>query len=264
MRSLECYRAYNKLYAIDSSASHDILPTSLIGFIAIMTLIPAENLAESRYEYAAQLIKQVAQRNTNAVVIDIGCGTGKMKPIVEAAGLRWHGFDLAPASPEVSRWDLVDPCPAQNIKADLVLLLDVIEHLFNPGLAIKNIADTLAPNGELLMTMPNPHWSRSRIHNLFYGSPANFTQHDLDVNHHVFPPLRHVIERLLSESRLRIVRYATLDGNEVPWPKPSFSARYPLLCVEALGRKMLERFDRSACGMSYAILAGRENDVAAA
>ncbi len=220
-----------------------------------MTLSPSENLDDSRYDYAGRVLQDIGKAKPGAVVFDIGAGVCKMKPAAEAAGLTWYGFDLVPASPEVSKWDLVDPCPIRDVKADAVLLLDVVEHLFNPGIALAHVAEVMKPDGVLVMTMPNPHWSRSRIHHALHGTLANFTQHDLDWNHHVFTPLRHVMVRLLQESNLAVERYVTLDGNEAPWPKARLSLSYPLLCAEAAGRKLLERMDNAACGMSYALIA---------
>lgn len=224
-----------------------------------MSLTPSQTLAESRYEYAGRLLQTLATGKPGAVVFDVGAGTGKMKSAAEAAGLTWYGFDLEPAFAEVQKWDLVDPCPLQHVKADVVLLLDVVEHLFNPGISIGHIAETMKPDGMLVMTMPNPHWSRSRIHHLVYGTPANFTKHDLDANHHVFPPLRHVLKQLLKELNLSIESYVTLDGNEAPWPKARLSLSYPLMCAEAIGRKLLERMDLSSNGMSYALTARPAN-----
>ena len=221
----------------------------------LMTLMPSENLDASRYEYAGRLLREIARAKPAGVVFDIGAGICKMRPAVEAVGLTWHGFDLAPSSPAVSRWDLAEPCPVRDMKADVVLLLDVIEHLFNPGIAMTHIAETLKPDGILLMTMPNPHWSRSRVHHVLYGTLACFTQNELDWNHHVFPPLRHVMKRLLEESNLAVEHYVTLDGNEIPWPNARLSLSYPLLCAEAVARMLIERVDRSACGMSYALVA---------
>jgi SAM-dependent methyltransferase len=218
-------------------------------------MTPSENLASSRYEYAGRLLREAGKAKTAGVVFDIGAGDRDMKPIAEAAGLTWYGFDVDPSSPAVRKWDLVDPCPVQDTKADVVLLLDVVEHLFNPGIAMAHVAEVLKPDGMLIMTMPNPHWSRSRVHHVLYGTLASFTQGDLDHNHHVFPPLRHVMERLLSDSNLAVESYVTLDGNEIGWPKARLSLSYPLLCAEALGRRLLERVDSSACGMSYALVA---------
>lgn len=96
-----------------------------------------------------------------------------MRPRVEALGLSWRGFDIK-AWQDVQKWDLSDPCPIAD-KAGAILLLDVIEHTVNPGLGLKNTADALDADGYLILTVPNPRWSASRLHTLVFGWPSGFT-----------------------------------------------------------------------------------------
>jgi SAM-dependent methyltransferase len=217
---------------------------------------PQENLSASRYDFAGDYIAQFSIGRPGAVVFDIGAGEAPMRPVVERHELDWHGFDLFPSSADVTRWDLTrEPAPVGDKKADLVLLLDVIEHLFDAGRAMANIVDAMKPGGVLILTAPNPHWSRARTHHLLTGNPACFTQHDLDVNHHVFVPLRHVIEKLVKDHGLSIERYVTLDGNEAARPKSMLS---PTAVAEWLFRKLLEARDKSARGMSFALVLRRD------
>jgi hypothetical protein len=46
-------------------------------------------------------------------------------------------------------------------------------------------------------------------------------------------------------------------------PKARLSLSYPLQYAEAVGRKMLEKRDAAACGMSYALVARRDNQTLA-
>jgi SAM-dependent methyltransferase len=211
---------------------------------------PKSNLNESRYQYADAILREYAQMRGTGVVFDIGAGKCPMKAPAEAAGLEWHGFDLFPETEIVHRWDLSEPCPISNKKADIILMMDVIEHLLNPGLALQNVVGALQPGGCLLLTMPNPHWSRSRIHHLMRGNLANFTQHDLDWNHHVFTPWRHVLEKILHDNGFEVLEYSTLDG-QAARIKPFAN---PLSIFEGVIRKIIERSDKSARGMSYALL----------
>ena len=135
-----------------------------------------------------------------------------------------------------------------------MFLLDVIEHLVNPGLALRHISDAMEQAGVLILTMPNPRWSGSRMHYLFRGTLSGFTQQDLDENHHVFTPWPHVLQKFLRDAGLEIEAYVTLDGVARPFARPGklfVPARYVLNLLQ-MG---IERFDRSACGMSYALIA---------
>jgi len=130
----------------------------------------------------------------------------------------------------------------------------VLEHLNNPWLGIKNLADTLVDGGFLILTVPNPRWSRSRYNTLTKGYPACFSQSDLDFNHHVFTPWPHIVEKLLSDTGFRIERYVTLEGT-TSLPSHPYNFQYPLRVTFAFLNMMIEKFDGTACGMSYGIVA---------
>lgn len=214
----------------------------------------AANLSASRYEYALDVAKRLQHCPASAVVFDIGAGEGVMKQPFEAGTHKWFGFDLEPRGETTRPWDLMFACPEQEVTPTLVLLLDVIEHLVNPGLALSNIAQVLPPNGQLVITTPNPRWSRSRLWAVLHGTLTCFTQQDLDLNGHVFPVWPHILEKMLRDSGLEIIEYVTLDGRTV-WPRGPFSLRYPLRCLVALAMMAIEKSDPSACGMSYGIVA---------
>lgn len=207
------------------------------------------NLSLSRYDYA----ERVMQRMPGATVFDVGAGDGVMQQKAEAAHCRWRGFDRVPQR-GMEAWDLHQPCPASGEPADLVLLLDVIEHLTDPGIALTFIAAAMRRGASLLITTPNPRWSRSRMWALRSGYLACFTQSDLDGNGHVFPVWPHVLERMLADRGFEIVEYVTLDG-PASWPKTPYSLRFPVRWALAAAMKAVEHGDPTACGMSYGVLA---------
>src|SRR5262249_50050963 len=127
-----------------------------------------------------------------------------------------------------------------------------IEHLSNPGLALKHIREALVIGGHLIITTPNPRWSRSRIAALLSGFPNSFTQADLDYNRHIFPVWPHILKHLLNEAGFTVEQYATLDG-VTHWPR--LSSRYVISFAHAFACKLIEAVDRTACGMSYGMIA---------
>ena len=211
------------------------------------------NLDLSRYAYAEAAAKRRRDAANTKTIFDVGAGDGIMKRPLEAAGFTWLGFDIA-ARDGISKWDLGQPCPVQDKAPDLVLWLDVIEHLANPGIALDHIAATMTPGATLVVTTPNPRWSRSRLWALQSGYPACFTQVDLDLNGHVFPVWPHILERMLTERGFTIAEYVTLDGTTT-WPGAPYSLRYPVRWAVAAMTKILERRDPTACGMSYGVVA---------
>ncbi len=130
-------------------------------------------------------------------------------------------------------------------------MMDVIEHLPNPWAGMRNVTSSVAPGGRLLMTMPNPRWSRRRAHYLRHGTIASFTQHDLDWNHHVFTPWPHIVRKLLFDFGWEITELIVLDRDEARLKNPL----NPLRLADAAVRAVIDRLDPSARGMSYALTA---------
>ena len=208
------------------------------------------------YDWTAAVMSPLIIESSIKLVLDIGAGDGRMLALIAAGGGEPRGFDLVPSSDKIIRWDLDEP-PASNWPlAGGALLMDVIEHCNNPGLALRHVAEALLPGGFLVLTTPNPRWSRSRIFALLSGYPACFTQSDLDINHHVFTPWPHVLKRMLTDAGFQVEHYTTLDGKR-EWPGRPFNLHYPARLVMAAAMKAIERRDPSACGMSYGIIARR-------
>ncbi len=222
----------------------------------MMKILP-QNYSLSRYEYTQKCVQELLPLSPSKVVSDIGAGSGKMRPLIEAVGGQWQGFDLCPQSPDIQFWDLDYSAPSDCESAGIICLLDVLEHWKNPWLALQHLADSLLPGGFLILTVPNPRWSRSRFETVATGYPTCFTQSDLDLNHHVFTPWPHIVEKLLNDTGLSLKSYATLDGS-TSWPSPPYNLRYPVRCVFALFNMMIEKYDTTACGMSYGLVAQKE------
>lgn len=212
---------------------------------------------QRRYDFAEDLVVRKSGSLKPPVVFDVGAGKALMRSPVERAGLSWLGFDLDTSTPGVEAWDLANPCPLQGQKAGLILLMDVIEHLLNPGLALDNLGAALADGGYLLISTPNPRWSKSRLHALLTGFPSSFTQSDLDLNRHVFPVWPHVLCRILEERGFLIEEYCLLRG-KYGWPALSPLSSYPLRLLNALFCKTVERMDATAVSLDYAFVAKKQ------
>lgn len=214
----------------------------------------------NRYEFVAKTLEILGSAAPGSVVYDIGAGDGRMRAAVEREGLKWCGFDGFAEAPGVQRWNLDEACPQTEQRADLILLMDVIEHLRNPGIALEHIAAITKVGGRLVVTTPNPRWSRSRWHALQTGYLTCFTEDDLRLNSHVFPVWPHVMERLLDEAGFAVEDYVVIDGKTL-WPPGPVRWNYPLRLLRAFCNKLVELYDPSAAGMSYAVVARRKSQM---
>jgi len=99
--------------------------------------------------------------------LEIGCGSGQTLEMLKKQNLcsETVGVELfdAAASEAKKTVDLVycmdvekEPMPANLGKFDLILLLDVLEHLVDPWAFLSRLtANHLAPNGKVIVSLPN-------------------------------------------------------------------------------------------------------------
>jgi SAM-dependent methyltransferase len=101
-------------------------------------------------------------------LLDLGCGTGATVALVkEARAVEWAGgVELDPGAGDAARkvCDRVWAGDATNLafvdeiapsSLDLVLCLDVLEHLADPWAMARRLSPLLAPGGRLILSVPN-------------------------------------------------------------------------------------------------------------
>jgi SAM-dependent methyltransferase len=100
-------------------------------------------------------------------VIEGGIGGGTNLLLLEQMGYRVTGLDILSESIEHARGlglndvychDLSQPWPVENGSQDMVILLDVLEHIEDSVTTLKNAAATLAADGRILLTVPAYPW----------------------------------------------------------------------------------------------------------
>ncbi|MDR3634914.1 MAG: class I SAM-dependent methyltransferase [Isosphaeraceae bacterium] len=98
-----------------------------------------------------------------ARLVEGGVGGGANLLALHDLGYDVSGLDLMPESVEhcrslgiadVRQHNLEEPWPVERGPAQAVLLLDVIEHVPNPVNVLKNAAETLGPDGAIIVTVP--------------------------------------------------------------------------------------------------------------
>jgi SAM-dependent methyltransferase len=100
----------------------------------------------------------------SARIVDVGCGTGRTLTAVTRPGDEATGLDLLAGQAHAAggRDDLVAadvrdlPLPADT--ADVVLALDVLEHVEEDDLAARELARVAAPGGIVIVTVPAHPW----------------------------------------------------------------------------------------------------------
>lgn len=108
----------------------------------------------------------------NGKVIDIGCGDALTTgPLIISRNCRYVGVDLSDSAVTLAKrhgfeaYRVADASelPFEDSQFDAAVCIEVLEHLFLPHLAAKEIFRVLKPGGMLIATVPNAaHW-RKRI-----------------------------------------------------------------------------------------------------
>jgi SAM-dependent methyltransferase len=196
------------------------------------------------------VVERVLDRGRELKVLDAGCGAHFPFRLERAAHIT--GMDISRASMERSRH--LDAYLVGDIQEyrfqrtfDLVVCMNVLEHVARPDRAIANLAASLAPGGILVLGFPNPvsvkglvtrftpHWAHVLILRRFFGFA-----HAGEPGYAPFPTYlrfalaRTPLERLLRQNDLGVVWLKQFEGNQPAKLRarafPLFAA-YRIACV---------------------------------
>jgi hypothetical protein len=168
-----------------------------------------------RGQWAELKLSEVVDKLPNNIVSDIGSGFGWFKPIVNKFNLIWQPFDYIKKIEESTIWDLNNPAPENKHKPGFVVFLEVLEHLSNPELGIKNISNHIEKGGYMVLTTPNPLSAESKLtlvlkNNLYAFQPKHL------IEHHVYVPLPHIVQFHLENNGFEVLEMATIGKIFLP------------------------------------------------
>lgn len=102
-------------------------------------------------------------------LLDVGCGDGTLAALVKSKYQKVYGVDISAEAIQRAERKGVEafqvnlnsePLPFEPDYFDTVTCLDVIEHVFDPRILIKEIHRVLKPEGEGFITTPNIRFLR--------------------------------------------------------------------------------------------------------
>lgn len=148
---------------------------------------------QSYYEYTRteirELIPQVADR-----VLEIGCGVGNtLQWLRTLKHCSWvGGVEMSPETAAKARETLNEvyavniehndlPIPEGSL--DLILCLDVLEHMIDPWSVVRRLRQLLKPGGALIASIPNVRHVKALVPLLFSGKWQYADEGILDRSH---------------------------------------------------------------------------------
>jgi len=149
-----------------------------------------------REQILLRKVRQILKNRTGARILDVGCGAGLFFDALEEFG-HVEGVESDRLAAEQSgRWrnrihvGELDAAFRSREPFDLILLLDVLEHVHDPDTLLRRAADLLSPNGRILATVPAFDWL--------------WTSHD-ELNHHVKRYTATEVRGLMNAAGLTVV-----------------------------------------------------------
>lgn len=155
--------------------------------------------------------------NADCVVLDVGCGDGKIARVLKEKGCAVVGIEVDPAKAHAASHyarvfvgDAEDPATIDQIRQlgirfDCILCSHVLEHLKNPLRVLRNLTELCNPEGGFfVIALPNVAYWKVRLH-LCMGRWEYQDEGILDRTHLRFFTFHSALD-LLRESGLQIVR----------------------------------------------------------
>jgi len=159
-----------------------------------------------------QIVKKRAKKNAKILVLGSGAGSFEKRLMdngyfnITSSDINSNAFMLKKKVNFV-KVDFNKEDFTKNFKEkfDLILCIEVIEHVYSPFNLLKGIQKLMKPNAMLILTTPNVQNNFSRINFLLLGSPTLFISKPYKYGH-VSPILMNILEHYLSLLNLRVIK----------------------------------------------------------
>lgn len=173
-----------------------------------------------------RLVELVPQRD--ACIVDVGCGSGSGSMLARLAAQGYsnlHGIDIVRPQAECAGVTFLERdldelhTGFEAASVDMIVSVEVFEHIENLGSMLKELARVLRVDGQLLMTTPNVNSVEARLRLLLLGQLKQFDR--IGDPTHITPIFMHPFQLLLQRHGLEVVAVwgFPLDGSS-PTSRP--------------------------------------------
>ncbi|MGB3241881.1 MAG: class I SAM-dependent methyltransferase [Candidatus Omnitrophota bacterium] len=167
-------------------------------------------------EYFLDLVRDL---DVDSRVLDVGCGEGLYLELLRGLGFRnISGIDPSDAmvSKALEKNLSVEKKYLQDVKEkeiyDVVVMIDILEHLDDPGAALQKVNEILKKGGLLLMNMPVCDSLKLRLRRTLYKETRLQQAKRWDETH-VWGFTKKSVEEMLKERSFRVVKMQRISNS---------------------------------------------------
>ncbi len=193
--------------------------------------------AIKKYKLVNTILHQYFKNRVN--VLDVGCATGEITDYL--TDINYTGIDIDKSNIlemkkrnlKVIEVDLSKEIPKISKKFNVILMLDILEHLQNPATVIENSKNLLEKEGILLISLPNDYNFFNKIRFLL-NKNINWDPFDPYGHLHIFPIKTG--EMFLEQTGIKIVQSFFLEST-----KPAFLGKHILKLLSKISPNNFSR-----------------------
>jgi len=161
---------------------------------------------------------ELATLPKDSPILEVGCGDGSFTKVLGEHSSAVTAIDIsadqielnARAYPQINflQHDVAEEFPFEEGTFDVIWCSEVLEHLFDPGFALREMYRVMAPNGRLLVTVPYHGRFKNVLIALF-----RWDEHFVPSNPHIRFFTRNSLAQIVSHASFQQIQTRTCGMN---------------------------------------------------
>lgn len=164
------------------------------------------NMASSAEGLEEYVFNKYLKNIKNNIIADLGCGYGNITKKIKKIN-KIFSIDINKYKDDINYIisDLNKDFPIGDNLLDIILSVELIEHLENPRHFLRQCKRCLKDNGTIIITTPNLTHFKARIKFLLKGVLYGFDDLEYEVSHHIRPVFIKDFYRMSEEIGLSVL-----------------------------------------------------------
>lgn len=173
------------------------------------------SFSENKKYYSRKVYRLIKKQNRKfSKLLDVGCGDGGFAVVLKREfNLEAHGIDISSALKDAlkkgikaKKHDVTKKFPYKNNFFDLVVSIEVIEHIYDTDFFLSEINRILKKKGRFFLTTPNLASLQNRVLLLFGKYPSLVPEYHAKGPGHIRSYTVPVLKKQLKKHGFRVLK----------------------------------------------------------